>query len=137
MHADPTLPRPRGDPSYFFEVETLSGLPAHRRFNLHRAYGERDTSSLRFLRRLLGFVHRERGLTRGKRNQIQSAQRLCAIAAILVEVALCLNQYATLVLRKKTNGQMIRERSCWKPYRHLLPEDAGHLRFEFLDNAGS
>jgi len=63
----------------------------------------------------------------------KAAEGLAAIAAVVEEVGLLLNQHAALVAGQQAHGEMIRESASRDPDRSLLAKGGGHGLFELGD----
>ena len=110
MHSNPPLPRPLRYPLHLAEIECLTRLPPHRSLNLdrpnrHRHPPRRSTRGFPFQ-----ILHRERRLARSQRHQMQSAQRLATIPAVVEQVGLVLHHHPAPVPSQRPHGHMIGQR---------------------------
>ena len=134
MQPDTVLARETGDPTHLGKVERLAGHAAHRRLDRDRADRDRDP-------RLGGpgdlggrLVEREAGATRRERHEVEPAQLLCAVALVVVEVALVLHQHAPAGACQKPQGQMIGECAARHEHRRLFAEKCRDAALQFGDD---
>ena len=86
-----------GDGDDFLElggIEPLALLAPDRRLDRDRRDARDDASALGLIQHALQVVGRERGASRRQRHQRQVAQRLRAVAFILIEMAFFLDDHA-------------------------------------------
>ena len=78
---------------------------------------------------------RERGAARRERDQVQAAQSLGAIAAVVKQVAFGLDEHAAAVAGQQADGEMVGQRAGGQPDGRLLTEQRGHASFQLLHDA--
>jgi hypothetical protein len=66
---------------------------------------------------------------------MEAAESLAAIAAVVEEVALLLNQHAALVAGEQADREMIGEGAGGEPYRGFFTERGRHRLFELGDHS--
>ncbi len=93
------------------------------------------SASGRQLQLLRDFIDGEGGAPRGKRNQVETAQGLGAVAAIVVEVAFLLHQNAALLAGEEAYGEMVRERAGRQEDGLLLAENGCEALLDLADRA--
>ena len=116
-------------------VEMLALLPAHRRLDRDHRHARDDARALRLIEHVLDLVGGEGGAARRQRHERQVAERLRAVAFVLVEVALLLDDDAARPAGQRAHRHVVRERAGRHEDRALLAEQARALRFQFLDDA--
>ena len=126
MQTDLTVAGPLGDAVHFGEIESLAGLAADWGFDLNGADGDRDAAGCAATGFALEVVDGECGFAWGQRNKMQAAEGLAAIAAVVEEVALMLDQYTAFVARKDPDSKMIGQRAGRQPYGGFLAEGRSH-----------
>ena len=116
-------------------IEALALLPAHRRLDRDHRHARDDARAFGLIEHVLDVVGGERRAARRQRHQRQVAQRLRAVAFVLIEVALLLHDHAARPAGQRPHRHVVGERAGRHEDRPLLAEHARALRFQLLDDA--
>ena len=104
VETDPTATSPLGNALHLPEIEGFSGFAADGCFDLNGADRDRYPAGSAAVGFALEIVDGEGGLTGRERDKMEAAKCLAAIAAVVEQVALLLNQYAALLASEKADG---------------------------------
>src|SRR5689334_5203502 len=96
--------RPGSHPLHLLEVEALALAAPHGGLHLDRSDRRGDATVLRIVRGGLDVLQREGRLSARQGYQVQTAERLRAIALVVEQVALRLNQDAPMVSGEQSHG---------------------------------
>ena len=77
----------------------------------------------------------KRRLPGSERGQGETTELLCAIAGIVVKVALLLDQHPTTTAGEHAHRQMVGERAGRQIHGHLLAQELCHLKLQQSDHA--
>ena len=135
VKADAFAPRQRHHLLHLGGVEDFALLAAHRRFNRDHRDARGHAPGARLVEEPLDLVGRERRAARRQRHQRDVAQRLHAVAAVLIDVAVGLHDGAARTARECADRQLIGKRAGRHEHRALLAEDARELRLQLLHHA--
>jgi hypothetical protein len=135
MQPDAALACVSGDPAHLGKLEGLARHPAHRRLDRDRA--DRDPhaglgGAGDFGCRLGQGEARPAG---AERHQRDPAQLLRAVALVVVEMALALDQHTAPIAREEPQGEVVGERAARHEHGRLFAEERGHPLLEFGDDA--
>ena len=131
METDLAVAGPLRNALHFGEVEGLSSFAADGSFDLDGADGDRDAAGSATIGFALEVLDREGGFGGRERHKIEAAEGLAAIAAIVEQVALMLNDHAAPVAGEKADGEVIGESAGGEPHGGLFAKGGGHGLFSW------
>src|SRR5262249_10091345 len=135
VQTDFTITGPLRDALHFVVIESLAGLAPDRRFDLNgpdwNGYASRGTARGCALQ----LVHAERRAARATTDEIEPAQGLTTIPAIVIEMAFLLHYDTPLIAGQKPNSQMICKRSSGYPDGHFFAKIRRHSLLQLCHHA--
>jgi hypothetical protein len=135
VEADTARAGPGGDPFHSLEIEALAGAAADGSFDLDGADGSRHAAQLCVGGGALAVLEGEGGASGGEGDQVESAEGLGAVAGVVEQVALRLDEHAAVVSGEQADGEVVGERSGGQPDGGFLAEKRGHAGLELFDGA--
>jgi hypothetical protein len=124
-----------GDALHFLELEHFAALAADRGFDLNGTdwYGDAAGCAPR------GFAFEigdgEGGFTGGERDEVEAAEGLAAISAIVEEMALLLDHHTALFAGEEADGEVVGEGAGREPDGGFFAESRSDGLFELGDDA--
>jgi hypothetical protein len=118
---------------YFSDIKVFPIPPADGGFNLDRSYRHGYATGAATTGFSLEVVDGEGSFAGCERDKIEAAKGLAAIAAVVEQVALLLNQHAAHVAREQAYREMIGERTGGEPHCGFLAKRGGDGLFELGD----